>query len=65
VCFSRPWVQMIPKSRIRSAQRSEPQRSRSPFRYRNGLKQPTHNIVGKKRAGQEDVDSDYLFGNCL
>jgi hypothetical protein len=23
------------------------------------------NTVAKKRAGQEDVDSDYLFGSCL
>ena len=23
------------------------------------------NTVAKKRAGQEDVDSDYLFGNCF
>jgi hypothetical protein len=25
---------------------------------------PTRNIVAKKRAGQEDVDSDYPFGEC-
>ena len=25
----------------------------------------TQNTVAKKRAGQEDLDSDYLFGNSL
>jgi hypothetical protein len=34
------------------------------LRSRNALKQPTRNIAAKKRAGQEDVDSDYLFGDC-
>ena len=27
-------------------------------------KQPTRSTVGKRRAGQEDTDSDYLFGDC-
>ena len=31
----------------------------------NAQKQPTQSIVAKKRAGQEDVDSDYLFANSL
>jgi hypothetical protein len=26
--------------------------------------EPTHNITGKKRARQEEVGSDYLFGNA-
>jgi hypothetical protein len=26
---------------------------------------PMRNVVGKKGAGQEDVASDYLFGNFL
>ena len=30
----------------------------------NAPKQPTQNIAGKKRARQEDVDSDYLFDNA-
>ena len=30
---------------------------------RGARKQPTQNIAGKKRAHQEDVDSDYLFAN--
>jgi hypothetical protein len=25
----------------------------------------TQTTVAKKRAGQEEVDSDYLFGSCL
>ena len=33
------------------------------FRWKNALKQPTRNTVAKKRAGLEDVDSDYLSGN--
>ena len=33
------------------------------FARRNAPKQPTQNIAAKKRAGQEDVDSDYLFAN--
>src|SRR4029077_10799512 len=54
-----------PKLRPRSAKPSESQGSRSRFRYRNALKEPTQNIAGKKRAGQQDVDSDYLFANFL
>ena len=30
----------------------------------NAPKQPTRSTVAKKRAGQEDVDFDYLFGDC-
>ena len=26
--------------------------------------QPTQNTIAKKQAGQEDTDSDYLFGDC-
>jgi hypothetical protein len=44
---------------------SEPQRSRSQFRMRNAPKLPTQNIAAKRRAGQEGVDSDYLFGKFL
>ena len=44
---------------------SESQRSRIRFRTRNAPKQPTRNTVAKKRAAQEDVDSDYLFGNSF
>jgi len=36
-------------------------RSRSRFCWSNALKQPTQNTAAKKRAGQEDVDSDCLF----
>jgi hypothetical protein len=39
------------------------QRSRSRFRWPNAQKQPTRNIVAKKRAGQRDVDFDYLSGD--
>ena len=42
---------------------SKPQRSRSRFLYRNAQKQPTRNTAARKRAGQEDVDSAYLFGD--
>jgi len=31
----------------------------------NAQKRPMQNTGGKERAGQEDVDSDYLFGNCF
>jgi hypothetical protein len=27
-------------------------------------KQLTRNTIAKKQAGQEDTDSDYLFGDC-
>jgi hypothetical protein len=64
-CFSRPLVLTRPKSRPHSAKPSESQRSRNRFRYRNAPKEPTQNTVGKKRARQKDVDSDYLFGNFL
>jgi hypothetical protein len=43
---------------------SESHGSRSPFRWRNVQKQPTRNTIAKKQAGQEDTDSDYLFGDC-
>jgi predicted ATPase len=38
-------------------------RSRNPLRWRNAQKQPTRNTVAKKRAGQESLNSDYLFGD--
>jgi hypothetical protein len=31
--------------------------------FANAQKQPTRNIFAKKRVGQEDVDSDYLFAS--
>jgi tetratricopeptide (TPR) repeat protein len=64
-CFSRLWVLRRPKLRIRSRKPSESQRSRRRFRRRNAQKQPTWNTVAKERAGQEDVDSDCLFGSFL
>jgi hypothetical protein len=54
-----------PGLRLRCAQLSELQRSRSRFRCRNAPKQPTQNTVVKKRARQLAVDSDYLFGNLV
>ena len=66
VYFSLPWVPRRPKSRQRSAKPSEPQRSRSRFRWRNAPKEPTQNIVARKRVQREDVDSDYHFGrSCI
>jgi hypothetical protein len=65
VCFSRLLVLRRPKLRLRFAKPAESQRSRSRFHWRPAPKQPTRNIVAKKRAHQEDVDSDYLFGNRL
>src|SRR6516225_6812003 len=53
------------KLRLRSVKPSESRGSRSRFRTRSAPKQPTRNIVAKKRVRQEDVDSDYLFGNRL
>src|SRR5208337_4099246 len=40
------------------------QRSRSRFHCRNAPKQLTRNTIAKKQTGQEDTDSDYLFGDC-
>jgi hypothetical protein len=65
VCFSRIWMPTRCKLRLRSAKRSESQRSRSRFQGQNAPKRPTLNIAGKKRARQEDVDTDYLFCNFL
>jgi hypothetical protein len=52
------------KSRLRSAQHSESRRNKSQRRYRNAPKQPMRNTADKRRAGQEDTDFDYLFGDC-
>src|SRR5260370_16978542 len=65
VCLSRLWVLRRPKLRLRSAQPSTPDGCRSRFHWRNGQKQPTQNIAAKKRARQEDADSDYLFDNLV
>src|ERR1700758_4734568 len=54
---------MRPKSRLPSARPSERQSSRSRSPWRTAPKQPAQNIAGKKRAGQEDVESDYLCGD--
>jgi hypothetical protein len=51
------------KSRLPSA--LESLRSRSRFRWRNAPKELTRNTAAKKRAGEEDVDSDYLFAKFL
>src|SRR5208337_1626240 len=63
-CFSPLWVLTRPKLRLHFAPPSESQRSRSRFHSRNAPKQPTQNTIAKKQAGQEDTDSDYLFGDC-
>jgi hypothetical protein len=65
VCFSRLLVLTTSKLRLHFAPPSELQRNRSRFHWRNAQKQPTENTVAKKRVRWEDVDSDYLFGNCL
>src|SRR3974390_3048414 len=62
-CFSRLLLPTKRKLRLRSAKPSELQKMRSPFRCRNGQRQPTQNIGGKKRVLQEDVESDYLSAN--
>jgi hypothetical protein len=49
--------------RHRSPRPLAPQSSKSRFRWRNALKQLTHNTASKKRA-QEDEDSDYLFADA-
>jgi len=61
--FSRLLVPMRPKLKLPFRKPSESQRTRNRFRWRNAPKQPAQNTVAKKRAGQEDVDSDYPFGN--
>src|SRR6266481_1046460 len=53
------------KSRLRSAQPSESQRTRSRSRWRNAPKPPTQNTIAKKRARQESMGSDYRFANFL
>jgi hypothetical protein len=63
-CFSRFSVLTRPKLRLRSAQPLQLQKSRSRFHSRNVQKQPMRNTIAKKQAGQEDTDSDYLFGDC-
>jgi hypothetical protein len=35
------------------------------LKKRNAQKKPTRNAATKKQAGQEDVDSDYIFANSL
>ena len=66
VSFSRLLVRTRPILMLRSAEPSEsPHGSRSRTRSRNAPKTLTKNIAGTKLAGQEDVDSDYLFGNRL
>jgi hypothetical protein len=50
--------------RLRSAKPSEPQKARSRFLWRNAPKELRQNIAVNRRAAQEDVDSDYLFGNA-
>ena len=61
--FSRLQVPTRAKSRLRSAIPSKSQESRNHFRLKSAQKQPTRNLVTKKRAGQEDVDSDYRFAS--
>src|SRR6516162_9937759 len=51
------------KLRLPSVKPSVRPSSRSRFHWRSVQKQPTRNIAGKERAGQEEVDSDYVFGN--
>jgi hypothetical protein len=62
-CFSQLWVQTRLKLSLHFARLSESQRSRSRLRYKNAQKQPTQNTAGKEPVPQEDVDSDYPFGN--
>jgi hypothetical protein len=47
--------------RLRSAQPSKSQKSRSRFHWQHAQKQPTRNTVAKKQAGQEDLESIYLL----
>ena len=61
VCFLPPWMPPRPRLRLHFEKPSESQGSKGRFRWRNAPKQPTRNTVAKKRAGQEDTDSDYLF----
>ena len=64
-CFSRLSVLTRPRLRLRSAQPSRLQGSRSRFQWRKGRKHPTQNTAAIKRAGQENVEADYLFANFL
>ena len=68
VYFSPPSMRTKLKLRLPSLQPSARQRSRSRFLWHNEPRQVTQNTVVKRRAGQEDVHSDYLFvdakGKC-
>jgi hypothetical protein len=53
-----------PRLEHHSPRPSASQSSRSRFRWRNALRQLTHNTASKKRTHQEDEHSDYLFVNA-
>ena len=65
VCFSRLWVLRRPKLRLRFAQPSAPHGSRKSVSLEKRAEAAYANTAAKKRAGQEDVDSECLFGNFL
>jgi predicted ATPase len=64
-CFSRLWVLTRPRSRLRSAKPSAPQRSRSRFHWRNAPKQPTQNTVAKKREHCRGTGFACLFASSF
>jgi hypothetical protein len=64
-CFLRLWVLRRHKLKIHFAKLSGQQNSRSRSCYKTVQEQRTLNTAAKKRAGQQDVDSDYLFGSFL
>jgi hypothetical protein len=62
-CFWRPWVLTRLKLRLRSVKPSAQLSGGNRFHLSNARKQATQNTAGKRRARQEDVDSDYLLAN--
>jgi ATP dependent DNA ligase domain len=64
-CFLRLWVLRRHKLKIHFAKLSGQQNSRSRFHLRNAQKLVALNTAVKRRAGQEDAESDYLFANFL
>jgi hypothetical protein len=64
VCFSRQWVPITSKLKLRFTKRFALQNTRSRSHWQHARKHPTRNTASKKRAGCEDVDSDYLLVNA-
>src|SRR5258707_4696744 len=63
VYFSQRSVPRRAKWSLRPTKQLEPKRSRNRFHWRTAQKYPTRNTAVKKRAGQGEADSGYLFAD--